>query len=202
MSTEDASHGLELPDPLPVGYPDPELRERWIAVTAVLMARGIRGISEMQRALSRPIYTPSYPAVKGWMEIVKSRYSSGLSRQEIEEGRGLLLAEMDEVSRVAWATIFQILKEGVEVHVKGDVLRVDGLDKIAPLLSQITAANRQKATLYGLDQVKIDIRRVNTELDVAKIVEVAAQSGIPVDALRGLGNNIARLMSGGNKDGK
>ena len=197
MST-DASHGLDLPAPLGVGYPDPNLREQWLDVVGLLMARGIRSVAEMRRSLARANYTPTYETVRGWMKTVKSRYSEGLSRPEIEEGRGLLLAEMEQVSSVAWNAVFQILNNGVEVPIAGgDTTVVGGLERIAPLLAQITAANKQKATLYGLDRIKVDVRRVNAELDVAKIVEVAAKAGIPAEALRGLGSQIAQLISTG-----
>jgi len=191
------STAIELPAAMKRGKADTVLREQWLAVVAVLMARGIRSVTQMQRSLTRPDgYKPTYDTVKRWMETIKSRYSDGLSRREVEEGRGLLLAEMEEVSQVAWTAVLKILAQGVEVPNKsGGVTRVDGLDKLAPLLSQITSANKQRATLYGLDKIKVDVTRVTANLDVAKIAEVALKHGIPPEALKGVGSNLAKLLS-------
>jgi len=196
-------YGLALPPENPQkGNTDPQVREQWIAVVAVLMARGVTTVASMQRCLTKPDgYQPRRRTVKRWMEVVVSRYSVGLSRAEVEAGRGALLAELEQVKAVAWHAVGEIMTHGVEVATKsGGVQRISGADKIAPLLSQIISANKQTATLYGLDKLKIDVRSINANLDVTKVVEVAAKHGIPSAALRNLGSNLARLISEGGGD--
>lgn len=196
-------YGLALPSDNPVkGNTDPQVREQWISVVAVLMARGVTTVAAMQRCLTKPDgYMPRRRTVKNWMQVVASRYSVGLSRAEVEAGRGALLAELEQVKAVAWHAVGDLMTNGVEVVTKsGAVQRVSGSDKIAPLLSQIISANKQAATLYGLDKLKIDVRSINANLDVTKVVEVATKHGIPAAALRNLGSNLARLISEGGDD--
>ena len=192
-SLEPLVEGLVFPARLPQGRRDFAIDEQWVALVGVLMARGLRGVARMRQALSVGRENgegPSHALVKRWMGKVVSRYSAGLSIPEREEGRGLLIAEMNEASSVAWGILLKLC-QAVD---KGE-LPLKNLDKTTSILSQIVSINKQKATLYGLDKLRVDLQRFDATLDLNKMVDVTNKFGLGPVGLKAVGDCIAEVIN-------
>ena len=155
-----------------------ELREQWLDIVEELMGRGVRTRHQMAKLLSVPHMTAHQ-----WMMAVQKNWHSGLTDEQVNWRRESLYSEVDQVAKAAWVTLSE-----------GDVQAKDK----ANLFKVIILANQRKASLTGLENLEIKIKK---EITMASTVDIVArvekEHSLPPGALAEIGKQAARQLNSG-----
>ena len=168
--------GLDVPEPLGRGRPDPEKVEPWLELTEQLMGRGVYTPGQLQRVLG-----VGYKTANRWLTTVRKRWSASLTRERQDWRREKLYNEAEAVARAAWLDALTTAQTASEK---------------ASLYKVVLMANQRKAALTGLDSFEVRVEaRVTSHQLIDVVSRVEQEHGLAPGALEAIGRDAAQLLS-------
>lgn len=151
-------------------------KREWLEITCELMARGVRNPTQLRRLTGL-----TWDTCRNYIEEAKMHQALQLDTVgELEARREALFWEADAVAKEAFRRSFE------EEHAASRV----------GYLRLVLESNRRKASLCGLDSIKLNVEtkhKITASIDV--VADVAEKLNLPLDAFEKIGRDTALALS-------
>jgi len=158
-------------------------RQRWLLVVENMLVKGVKSGREISRLTGLTAMTAN-----NFVKEVKEAMSQSITPTRINQTREILYTENETISNFCW-----------------NLINSDPTSNQVPqLLKIIGDTNTRRSRLMGVENINLNVGEqknlVHFDVEMAQF-EAAKKLNVSVDALKQMGDNIAKLMLNGPKKG-